>query len=104
MPPSLSEAAQKGDVKPERIVAGSRTTFSSPTAPLFAGWKRRAIGTPPAEGAPMAKLDKNEMLAIELTKLVASQAKPPDAGDFFRLSTDYLSVYRYILKDLRDNA
>lgn len=48
----------------------------------------------------MAKLDKNETIAIELTKLVAAQSKAA-SDDFFRLSTDYLSVYRYILKDLR---
>ena len=55
------------------------------------------------ERAFMAKLDKNETIAIELTKLVATQSKPA-SDDFFRLSTDFLSVYRYILKDLRENG
>ncbi len=61
-------------------------------------------GTNPLdERAFMAKLDKNETIAVELTKLVATQSKPASA-DFFRLSTDFLSVYRYILKDLRENG
>ena len=35
--------------------------------------------------------------------VVAAQSKPA-SDDFFRLSTDFLSVYRYILKDLRETG
>jgi hypothetical protein len=49
---------------------------------------------------PMAKMEKNEALAMELTKLVVS-TKPSAAADVFHISTDYLSIYRYILKDLQ---
>ncbi len=48
----------------------------------------------------MAKMEKNEALAMELTKLVVS-TKPSAAADVFHISTDYLSIYRYILKDLQ---
>lgn len=50
-------------------------------------------------------MDKNETLAIELTKLVVA-AKPTPTGpgvDVFRICADYLSVYRYLLKDLREH-
>jgi hypothetical protein len=44
---------------------------------------------------------ENQAIAIELTKLVvASQYRPPAGSDVFRVSTDLLSVYRYILNDL----
>ena len=44
---------------------------------------------------------QNEALAIELTKLVISQSKPAAGADYFRLSADFISVYRYILKQLK---
>ena len=44
---------------------------------------------------------ENQAVAIELTKLVASNTVPPAAGsDVFRAATDYVSIYRYILNDL----
>ncbi len=48
----------------------------------------------------MDKLEKNEALALELTKLVVA-SKPTVSPDVFRVCTDYLSVYRYLLKDLQ---
>jgi len=48
-------------------------------------------------------MDKNEALAMEMTKLVVSQAGAPSRGDVFRVATDCLSIYRYILKDLKDH-
>ncbi len=50
----------------------------------------------------MAKMEKNESLAMELTKLVVS-TKPSVSSDVFHVCTDYLSIYRYILKDLREH-
>jgi hypothetical protein len=43
---------------------------------------------------------ENQAIAIKLTKLVAAQSKPVSGADVFRVSTDLLSVYRYILADL----
>lgn len=46
-------------------------------------------------------MDK-ETLALEITKIVIAQAGPPSRGDVFRVATDCLSIYRYILKDLNE--
>ncbi len=43
---------------------------------------------------------ETQAIAIELTKLVVAQTKPPIGADYFHLATDYLSGYRYILNDL----
>ncbi len=49
-------------------------------------------------------MDKNESVAVEITKLVVSQTGPPSkGGDVFRVATDCLSIYRYILKDLKEH-
>ncbi len=48
------------------------------------------------------QMDKNETIALELTKVVASKTNTPSGADFFKVSTDYPSVYRYILKDLKE--
>ncbi len=45
-----------------------------------------------------------QAIAIELTKLVVSQTKPTIGADYFHLATDYLSIYRYILKDLHSHS
>ena len=45
---------------------------------------------------------ENQAIALELTKIVASQTKPPPGADVFRISADYLSIYRYILNDLHN--
>jgi hypothetical protein len=47
-------------------------------------------------------MDKDATIALELTKIVASKNSSPSGGDLFKVSTDYLSVYRYILKDLTE--
>lgn len=45
---------------------------------------------------------ENQAIAIELTKLVADKTYPPGGGDIFRVATDYVSIYRYILNDLHN--
>ncbi len=47
---------------------------------------------------------ETQAIAIELTKLVVAQTRPAVGSDYFRLATDYLSVYRYILHDLHQNG
>jgi len=47
---------------------------------------------------------ENQAIAIELTKLVVAQTRPPVGADYFHLATDYLSVYRYILNDLHQRS
>jgi len=47
-----------------------------------------------------ALMMENQAIAIELTKLVASNTQPAAGGDVFRAATDYVSIYRYILNDL----
>lgn len=47
-------------------------------------------------------LMENQAIAIELTKIVASETRPAVAGDVFRTATDYVSIYRYILNDLHN--
>ncbi len=47
---------------------------------------------------------ENEAIAIELTKLVVGQSRPPVGADYFHLATDYLSVYRYVLNDLQQHS
>ena len=44
-----------------------------------------------------------QAIAIELTKLVVAQTRPSVGADYFHLATDYLSIYRYILKDLNSH-
>ena len=50
----------------------------------------------------MDDLDKNKKVAIELAKLAVSQSKPMADGDVTRLQGEFVDVYRYILKDLRE--
>lgn len=50
------------------------------------------------------KMDKDATIALELTKIVASKNSSSSGADLFKVSTDYLSVYRYILKDLTENS
>jgi hypothetical protein len=47
---------------------------------------------------------ETQAIAIELTKLVVAQSRPPIGADYFHLATDYLSIYRYILNDLHQHA
>lgn len=47
---------------------------------------------------------ENQAIAIELTKLVVAQSRPPVGADYFRLATDYLSIFRYILNDLQHSG
>jgi hypothetical protein len=47
---------------------------------------------------------ENQAIAIELTKLVVAESRPPVVADYFQLATDYLSVYRYLLNDLQQQA
>ena len=44
---------------------------------------------------------ENQAIAIELTKLVANKTQPVAGGDVFRVATDYVSIYRYIINDLQ---
>jgi len=47
---------------------------------------------------------ENQAIAIELTKLIVAQSRPPVGSDYFHLATDYLSVYRYVLNDLHQHS